>query len=153
MTDAVTLRAIDPTTVRTICALSVREDQRGFVAPNAISMSEAAVSEVAWFRAVYAGEEPVGFLMLDVGEHDQPPYLWRFMIDAAHQGRGHGRRALGLLVEHVRERFPDARELLTSVVEGDGGPKPFYLGLGFEDTGRVEDGETVLRLPLGDGPS
>jgi len=152
MPDAVSLREIDLSSVRTVCALSVREDQRRFVAPNAISMAEAAVSDVAWFRAVNAGDEPVGFVMLDVGKDGQPPFLWRFMIDAAHQRRGLGRRALGLLVDHVRSTFPAARELLTSVVEGEGGPKPFYLGAGFEDTGRREDGETVLRLPLGGDP-
>jgi diamine N-acetyltransferase len=64
----ITLRAIDADTVRAICALSVRDDQQGFVAPNAVSIAQAHFSEHAWFRAIHAGEIPVGLVML----HDEP---------------------------------------------------------------------------------
>jgi diamine N-acetyltransferase len=74
-------------------------------------------------------------------------YLWRFMIDARYQGTGVGRRALELLFEHVRTR-PGAKELLTSVVPGEGGPGPFYEKLGFVYTGEVDDGELVMRRAL-----
>jgi hypothetical protein len=40
-------------------------------------------------------------------------------------------------------------ELLTSYVEGPGGPAGFYARLGFEPTGaRDPDGEVIMRLPL-----
>jgi hypothetical protein len=38
--------------------------------------------------------------------------------------------------------------MLTSYVPGDGDPSGFYLRAGFEETGRVEHCERVLRLPL-----
>jgi len=143
----VSLRPVDAETVRTICALAVREDQRRFVAPNAVSIAEAHFSPHAWFRAVYAGDTPVGFVMLE----DQPErpeyYLWRFMIDARHQGKGFGRRALTRFIEHVRTR-PGATELLTSVVQGEGSPQGFYESLGFALTGEFEDGEAMMSLPL-----
>jgi diamine N-acetyltransferase len=145
--DSVSLREVTAETVRTVCALSVAPDQRHFVATNAESMAEAYFSPEAWFRAVYAGETPVGFIMLS-DDPDKPEYyLWRFMISSDHQGKGYGRRALELLVEHVRGR-PGARELLLSYVPGDGSPEGFYRGLGFEPTGEVEDGEVVMRLRL-----
>jgi diamine N-acetyltransferase len=75
-------------------------------------------------------------------------YLWRFMIAGEHQGRGYGRAALRLVIDRVRS-LPGARELLTSCVPGEGSPRPFYEALGFAATGEVEDGEEVLRLPLG----
>jgi diamine N-acetyltransferase len=143
----VTLRAIDADTVRAICALSVRDDQQGFVAPNAVSIAQAHFSEHAWFRAIHAGEIPVGFVML----HDEPEkpeyFLWRFMIDARYQGMGFGRRALDLLIAQVRTR-PHASELLTSVVQAEGGPQAFYERLGFQLTGQYEDGEAIMRLRL-----
>jgi diamine N-acetyltransferase len=143
----VTLRKIDAGTVREICALAVRPDQTHFVAPNAVSIAEAYFSRHAWFRAIYAGDVPVGFVMLE----DQPAkgeyFLWRFMIDARYQGLGVGRRALQQVVEHVRTR-PHATELLTSVVLEDGGPCGFYQQLGFALTGAMEDGEAVMRLRL-----
>jgi diamine N-acetyltransferase len=143
----VTLQEITGDTVRTICDLSVRNDQRGFVAPNAVSIAQAYFSKEAWFRAIYADQTPVGFLMLE----DQPKkpeyYLWRLMIDSRYQGMGFGRRAVALLIEYVRTR-PGARELLTSTVQGDGGPQGFYEKLGFRLTGDYDDGEAVMRLLL-----
>ncbi len=143
----VTLREINAETVRTICNLSVADNQKHFVAPNAISIAEAYFSEVAWFRAVYAGDDPVGFVML----YDDPVkpeyYLWRFMIDQRYQGMGFGYQAMTLLIEHVRTR-PNATELLTSVVEGEGSPQGFYEKLGFKLTGEYEDDEAVMRLEL-----
>ncbi len=143
----VTLREINGDTVRRICDLSVTEHQQQFVAPNAVSIAQAYFSDKAWFRAIYADEEPVGFLML-WDEPEKPEYyLWRFMIDERFQTRGFGRQALGLLIEHVRTR-PHARELFTSVLQADGGPQGFYENSGFELTGEMEDGEAVMRLKL-----
>jgi diamine N-acetyltransferase len=131
--DNVSLREVTAETVRTVCALSVAPDQRHFVATNAESIAEAYFSSEAWFRAVYAGETPVGFVMLSDDPAKPEYFLWRFMISAEHQGKGYGRRALELLVEHVKGR-PGARELLVSYVPDDGSPEGFYRGLGFEPT-------------------
>jgi diamine N-acetyltransferase len=122
------------------------------VASNAKSMAQAAVTGEAWPRAIYASEEPVGFVMLYdptlVPAPEEPElFLWRLMIDRAQQRRGYGRAAMQLLIEHVTTRR-HAGELLTSIVE----PAPhllvFYGGLGFVRTERVIDGEQVLRLAL-----
>ena len=143
----VELREVSGETVRAICALLVTPEQRRFVAPNAVSFAEAHYEPKAWFRAIYADGQPVGFAMLSI-DTDKPEYfLWRFMIDGGLQGRGYGRAALGLIVEHVRT-LPNARELFVSWVPGGGGPEPFYLGLGFVPTGEVDDGEVVARLEL-----
>jgi diamine N-acetyltransferase len=69
------------------------------------------------------------------------------MIGAEHQGRGYGRAAVALVVDHVRS-LPGARELRTSCVPGPESPLGFYGSLGFRDTGRVEHDETVLALYL-----
>jgi diamine N-acetyltransferase len=143
----VTLREINDDTVRAFCALSVREDQRGFVAPNAFSIAQAYFEKKAWFRGVYADEIPVGFVMLSDDWEKPEYYLWRFMIDSRYQGTDFGRKAIELLVEHVRT-LPDATELLTSIVEAEGGPREFYEKLGFKLTGAYEEGEAVMRLAL-----
>jgi len=143
----VTLREVTADTVRTICRLDVHEAQRQFVAPNAVSIAQAYFSEHAWFRAIYAGKTPVGFLMLEDQPEKPEYYLWRFMIDARYQGMGFGRRALELLIEHVRTR-PGATELLTSVHQAEGGPQRFYERIGFALTGEYEEGEAVMRLRL-----
>ena len=143
----VTLREVTADTVRAVCRLQVGPGQDCFVAANAVSIAQAYFEPKAWFRAIYAGEEPVGFVMLYDDPEKPEYYLWRLMIAGEHQRKGYGREALRLLVEHVRSR-PGARELLTSAVPGEGGPRPFYESVGFIAPGVVDDGEEVLRLAL-----
>ena len=97
---------------------------------------------------MYADETPVGFAMLHADPEQEAYFLWRFMIAAEHQGKGYGRRALDLVVAHVREQ-PGAKELLSSYVPGEDGPGEFYRRYGFAETGDADEGELVIRLELG----
>jgi diamine N-acetyltransferase len=143
----VELREVTADTVREVCALQVAASQRGFVAPNAVSIAEAMFSPRAWFRAIHVDDVPVGFAMLSIDEAEGDYYLWRLMIAEGFQGRGYGRAAIALLADHVRT-LRGATHLVTSWVPEPGGPEPFYRGLGFEPTGEVDDGEVVGRLEL-----
>ena len=143
----VELREITAETVRAICRLTVAPGQDQFVAPNAVSIAEAYFHPTAWFRAIYADGEPVGFLMLDDDAAKGEYTLWRLMIADGFQGRGYGKRAIELLIDYVRTR-PGATALMTSWVPGDGTPEPFYLKLGFVPTGEIDEGEIVGRLEL-----
>lgn len=59
-------------------------------------------------RAVYAGDEHVGFVMIADGvtvddpTYVGPYYLWRLLVDRQFQRRGYGTAALNLVAEHVR---------------------------------------------------
>jgi diamine N-acetyltransferase len=144
----VSLREITRENFREILRLKVADEQTEFVASNAYSIAEAHYQAKAWIRGVYAGETPVGFVMLH-DDPDEPRYfLLRFMIAAEHQGKGYGKAALDRLVEYVRVR-PNAAELQCSYVPGDGGPAGFYAKYGFVETGEVAHGENVISLALG----
>lgn len=137
-----------------VASLATHHTQERFVATMAESFADAADPEthdgapvVPWMRAIEADEEVAGFLMTaEPRWSGEPPYLWRLLIDRRHQGRGIGRRALGLLIERLRDEGHD--RLLTNWVRDQGGPEPFYLGLGFRLTGRIEDGEHEGELVL-----
>jgi diamine N-acetyltransferase len=144
---AISLRQVTAETVRTICRLDVSEEQKHYVAPNSVSIAQAYFEPKAWFRAIYADETPVGFIMLydDPGE---PKYiLWRFMIDARYQKRGFGRCALDLLIDYVQSR-PGARELFLTCVPGQVGPQSFYRKYGFKSTGKMIGDEVEMRIDL-----
>jgi diamine N-acetyltransferase len=146
----VSLREITAETVRVICRLDVSEEQKHFVAPNAVSIAEAYFEPKAWFRAIYADETAVGFVMLyDNPENPDGPeyFLWRYMIDARYQKLGFGKRAMDLLVEHVRTR-PGAHELRLSCHPGEEGPEPFYRRYGFTRTGNMLYEEVEMRMEL-----
>ena len=144
----ISLREVTKENLREVFRLKVHPEQERFVAPNSISIAQAYFDrDVAWFRAIYADDTPIGFVML----HDEPSaskyYLWRFMIDHRYQKSGYGGRALEQVIDYVRQR-PGARELTTSVVPGDGTPGPFYEKLGFAYTGELDEGERVMRKLL-----
>lgn len=145
----VSLREITAETVRDICKLSetLTPPKKFMVAPNAISIAQAYFEPHAWFRAIYAGDTPVGFAMLYDDPEAQEYFLWRFMIDGRHHGKGFGRRGLEQVIEYVRTR-PGARTLETSCGQGAGSPEGFYLALGFQRSGKMFDNEVGLRLEL-----
>jgi diamine N-acetyltransferase len=146
----VTLREVTIDTIDEILRLKVAPRQERYVATNAKSIAQAHFyPETAWFRAIYAGETPVGFVMLYDSEAEHEYALWRFMIDERFQGRGYARRALELVVDYVRTR-PGATALLNGAHPGPDSAIPFYERLGFVLTGKVdeEDGELEMRLDL-----
>ena len=155
VSNEVSLREITSANRAEVESLAVTQQQEAFVPGIPDSLAEAAETPDAcpWYRAVYVGESPVGFVMISDNippgrpEYIGPYYLWRLLIDARHQGLGYGSAALDLVVHYVRSR-PAADTLLTSYVPGNGSPVGFYLRYGFTPTGEVHDGEPVLALPL-----
>jgi diamine N-acetyltransferase len=144
----VSLREVTRETAREIMRLDVTELQKQFVAPNSVSIAQAYFDrEHAWFRAIYAADTPVGFVMIYDDPQEPEYFLWRFMIDARYQGSGYGWRALELVTDHVRSR-PKARYLFTSCVPAEGGPCPFYEKFGFRFTGEEDGGELEMKLDL-----
>jgi RimJ/RimL family protein N-acetyltransferase len=149
---AVELVAITPGDAHRWAALRTHHSQERFVSPMTNSFRDALFPEVVdgapvvpWLRGVLADGEPAAFVMLaDVTEHHPEPYLWRLLVDRMHQRRGIG----GTVLAALRAQLSAAghRSLLTSWVDGPGGPRRFYELLGFQPTGRVLDGEVEGRL-------
>ena len=154
----ISLRAITDENTGSVHELRTTPDQERFVSSVADSLAEAAQVPQAnpWFRAVYADQSPVGFVMLAWNVDPQPPgiigpwFLWKLLIDHRHQGLGYGHEVMRLVVDLVRSQ--GGTELLTSYGRGEGGPAGFYEQLGFVPKGAVDaDGEVLAALPL-DGP-
>jgi hypothetical protein len=59
----VELREITQDSLGAVLDLAVGPEQQPYVATNARSIAEAHFEPRAWFRAVYAGEDPVGFVI------------------------------------------------------------------------------------------
>ncbi len=155
----VTLRELTDANREQVLALRIAPHQEAFIGSVADSLEEAAEYPQAspWYRAVYAGDEPVGFVMLSWDCVPQPPdiigpwFLWKLLIDERQQGRGYGREVVQLVADLVRAE--GGEELLTShVAGGEGHPGPFYARVGFEPTGALDpNGEIILRLDLRSG--
>lgn len=143
----VELREVTAATVRSICGLEVDDEQRAYVAPVAVSIAQAHFEPTSMFRAVYADGEPVGFILWRSGEQPKAAYLWRFMVDKRHQGKGHARAAIEQACTQWRALGFDT--VMTSVVRGRHSPLGFYLSVGFAEANETTaTGEWVLRKAL-----
>lgn len=120
------------------------------VADNALSIAQAHCSENVWMRAIYAGNTPVGYVLLHIGSDyedgiDCPGvFLWRFMIAGPYQGKSYGRLAIERLLAHLRAL--GIGELFTSCGQGEQSPEGFYRRLGFSPTGEMYGDEIEFVL-------
>lgn len=153
---SVTLTKVSRDDLPALFRLTVTPDQRPFVAPNEITLAQAPYEGGASVHCIRAEGEIVGLLAeidfrahphLEPHDHPEAALLWRLMIGADHQGRGHGRAAVALFLEAARRRGHPVAD--TSVVEGNARARAFYESLGFRPTGAVAGGEVILRMPLG----
>jgi diamine N-acetyltransferase len=147
----ISLQEVTRENVHEVLALAVAPEQASYVSTNAKSIAEAHYEPRAWFRAIAAGDELVGFAMVYRDPEAGTFYVWRFMIDARHQGRGYGRRAMELLLDEARSDGAD--EVTLNVLPGEQSALGFYLGLGFEETGEVHHDQLQLRLSIGETSS
>ncbi|MCX5233569.1 GNAT family N-acetyltransferase [Streptomyces sp. NBC_00233] len=155
VTMIVSLREITDDNRNAALALGVAAQQERFVGSVRDALADAAAYPHArpWYRAVYADDELVGFVMLSWNVEPQPPdvigpwFLWKLLVDRGYQGRGYGAEAVRQVAHLVRAE--GASELLTSYVPLDGGPAGFYQRLGFVPTGDLDgNGEVIVRLAL-----
>jgi len=145
-------RAITRDTLSQILRLKVAPNQQHLVAPNAVTVAEAAYEQPgAYVWGMWDGTDAVGLIaMIDPREYkhlepgDDPggAYIWRLMIAANLQGNGYGRAAIELCLAQARTwGLP---RLATSVVDSPDSNIGFYEKLGFIRTGAFVDDEIVL---------
>lgn len=161
-TSAVTLRRVCEANLWEIVNLSVKDDQKTFVASNTKSILEAyaavADGQVALPFGVYEGDTPVGFVMFGYGAsgYEGEPAaardsycLWRFMIDQRYQGRGLGRAALAAALDFVRSMpCGEAKACWLSYAPENDAARALYADFGFRENGEMCFGEVVAVLEL-----
>jgi diamine N-acetyltransferase len=132
---------------------TLSEQDKSHVAPNMYSLAEAYINYPnAWPRAIEVDNKVVGFVMLGLDnyiapEEDWPVYfLWRFMVGTEFQGKGYGKEVLDLIVKKCKDE--NRRYCYVSCTLKDPMPYAMYIKYGFEDTGKEDEGEQILRLKI-----
>jgi diamine N-acetyltransferase len=144
----VSLREVTSENLSDVLALTVAREQEAYVATNAKSIAQAHFEPKAWFRVIAAGDELVGFVMVYRDRAARDFYIWRFMIDARHQGHGYGKRAVELLLEEARG--DGVEEVTLNVQPGEHSALEFWRRLGFAETGEIHHDQLQMRLVLGE---
>jgi diamine N-acetyltransferase len=84
--------------------------------------------------------------MAAVDEEENSYWIGGFVIDAAHQRRGYGRRAMQILLKWGTEMGCHTAGL--SYESDNDVAKSLYAGLRFMETGETSDDGVVVRLQL-----
>jgi histidinol dehydrogenase len=146
------VRPVTDANVDDLIKLTTTPEQERFVASVPKSLAQAAYRPAGRPLGLYWQGEPVGFLLLwdsrrdpELEERADELYIWRLLVDARYQRQGHGQRAMRWLIAEAR-RLGVAQVGLSHVPENPVGP--FYERFGFRYTGKVNDGEHEMVLPL-----
>lgn len=151
----ITLREVNQGNFKSIASMwdQLDNDQKKAVAPNVVSLAEAYISDgLAWPRAVYFDETPIGFIMLhlrlsDIKEEDQPAYyIWRMMMAKPYQNKGYGKQVIEAIIEKCKA--DQQAYLYVSTTTHAPMPLAFYLNCGFENTHEVHYGELILKRKI-----
>jgi len=144
----ISLQPITWADYRNVLNLKVVESQKGFVAPNSVSLAEAYLDMVDAdgdpfvTLAICNADEAVGFIMSardDDCEYENDNetccFINRFMIYEKLQGRGFGKAAMEQLMQYLKSTWPRGEAA--------------HLYLGCKETGQVKYGnEIIARLKL-----
>ena len=141
----ISLEPITPENQRSVRELSVREDQRDYVATVEQSLADAYIWKESSFRAAYLEDSPVGYILVfPFTESDQRIVnIVRLMIDAEHQGTGLGRALLRATLEWIEGFTPTVDKIRISSVPENQVALSLYRSEGFEEAG-IESGEVAL---------
>ena len=144
---SIVLRTLTRDNWRECIALTVAEDQEGFVSPNVYSLAQARAESERVPLAIYDGDLMVGFVMYnDRPLPDGTFRLSRLMVDRRYQGRGYGRAAAALVIQRLRA-VPNCQEILLDYARENAAAARLYGSLGFQPIAETE-GEIIARLPL-----
>lgn len=133
-----------------IITLRINDHQKDFVDSNERCLVKAYIDwrqhGVKSFEyGIYDEKTPIGFVMmeyrsaerstLDDNEHNY--VIWEFMIDKNHQGKGLGRSAMAIIIEHLKTNPEgEAESIVVPCGPLNTVAAKLYASLGFEDTGK-----------------
>ncbi|MCW5959948.1 MAG: GNAT family N-acetyltransferase [Pyrinomonadaceae bacterium] len=146
----ITFREITPENFEETIKLSVGEKQQTFVAPNVYSIAQASLYPTYNVRAVYFGDDMVGFVMFGLDTDDDRYYLGRLMIDRKFQGKGFGRAATLAVINSLR-KAEDCTAVYLSVAPENTNAQKLYEQIGFARTGELNGTEIVMRFDFKTG--
>ncbi|MFD6510447.1 MULTISPECIES: GNAT family N-acetyltransferase [unclassified Bacillus (in: firmicutes)] len=132
--------------------LQVKENQMQFVPAVAVSLAKVYIKpdgeNVKYIPfAIYDRDLIVGFIMQAfVQETTDMYWINGFIIDKKQQGKGYGKAALQEIINLIKNRFKECKEIRLTVHKDNISAKKLYERYGFQPLGHDYDGEQVYRL-------
>ncbi|MCM3005032.1 GNAT family N-acetyltransferase [Priestia koreensis] len=145
----VVLRSVNKGNWKEVARLSLKEEQKSFIASNLYSMVEVQFLENFKTKAIYRDEEMIGFTMYGIDEEDGNYWIYRFMIDQRFQGKGLGKKAMLLVIEDIEKwNSTNIPCIMIDYHRDNIGAKKMYRKVGFVETERGPGGEQFAMFTL-----
>lgn len=130
-------REIDKSNYWDCMALTIGDNQKGFVADNKQSLVEAAYEDGLYTLGIYLEETMIGFILYDYDETFPGWSMSRFMIGKQLQGKGYGKQAAIAFFEYFKTKH-NADKLYISVSLENILARKMYSSIGFAEIKEVE---------------
>lgn len=144
-TGVVQLVPVDAGNWRSVAGVTPFPDQGSFVMPVTYYLCLCSYGEDWKPWAVVVEGVVVGHAMWAHDETDGSDWLGGLVIDAASQGRGYGRAAVVAALNHFTTQSGGVNAALAYAADNVRA-RDLYLGLGYVETGEMDDDEIVARL-------
>lgn len=148
----ISLREVTKDNWLDVINLQISKQQQDYVAQNAESIAESHFYDHYVNRAIYRGEEVVGFLQyyqeLEEGLPDEF-YIAQFMVDLKLQGQGIGTEATRLAIAEISQ-IPECKIISILYMPGHHAMRDFYARFGFVVTEEDENDGVVMELKVRD---
>lgn len=128
------LREINKDNFEQVGELQIPDEQQQLLSENIWSIAESKFHDNHIARAIYKGDEPVGFIMW-VHVSPSTTSIWRFMISYDYQRQGIGRRALELAIEQIQREGRPINAIEICYSPDNTAAKNLYFSSGFSETG------------------
>jgi diamine N-acetyltransferase len=122
-------------------SLTLARGQEDFLPSNLYSVAEAQFYPQSRSRAIYAAGDLVGYALYGIDESTGLWKIFRLMIDARFQGKGHGREVMKLILEDIKQEKAEVA-LVRYNLENEVARR-LYESSGFREIGRNETHATA----------
>ena len=128
--------------------LRVSKEQEAYVANIMTILARAYAYRNSRSRAflIYEDETPVGMVLYHDEESLDAYVFSELFIDERFQGKGYGRAATKLVLDHLK-KDGKYRKVILCYIEGNEAARKLYESFGFAATDRDED-EIIMELQL-----
>ncbi|HFR4145224.1 TPA: GNAT family N-acetyltransferase [Bacillus cereus] len=143
------LKSINKSNWEEAIRLSVKAEQRKFIASNLYSIAEVQFLDNFYAKGIYVGNKMIGFTMFGIDPDDNNYWIYRLMIDEKFQGKGIGKQAIYLVIEEVRQNNNTNIPLIMIGYHPENlTAKLVYKKAGFIETGLSSWGEQLAKYSL-----
>ncbi len=122
-----------------------------FVAPNSYSLAQAWLyrnNNDVFPYAIYRGETPVGFLLLEADYEDRKLRVWRILFPEEYTCKGYGTAAIQIVLDGAKKLAEKFDAVALDCDPSNVRAKHVYEKLGFVENGNVNHGSREMEYDL-----